>query len=73
MNKALLSEYSMKGKMYKIEHESMHMICFFCGKYDNYMKGCDVKAKLDMERIREGGEGTIVREMEAFEPKLVYG
>ena len=62
LNKELLSKF--KGKMYKIEYESLHMIYFFYHKYGHYTDACDVKAKVDELRTIGGEDVGNARVME---------
>jgi hypothetical protein len=43
LNKPLLAMFELKGKVYKVEYEGLHMMCRSCGKFGHYVEGCSEK------------------------------
>jgi hypothetical protein len=43
LNKPLLAMFELKGKIYKVEYEGLHMLCHSCGKFGHYVEGCPEK------------------------------
>ncbi|WJX80580.1 hypothetical protein P8452_63561 [Trifolium repens] len=43
LNKPLLAMFELKGKIYKVEYEGLHMLCRNCGKFGHYIEGCPEK------------------------------
>ena len=72
LKKELLSEYSIKGKTYRIEYESLHMICFFYGKYKHYINEGVEKAKASQIKSIEEKEKEILGLRVRLEQNLVY-
>ena len=57
--KSLLLEYSIKGKTYHTEYESLHLIFFNYGKYGHYSEFCPDKprqSKVDIRVEKNGDE-----------------
>ena len=73
LNKVLLSEYAIRGKTYKIEYESIHIVYFFCGKYRLYREGCVDKAKKEERRMMEEAGKENAGNREPLEQNLMYG
>ena len=53
LNEALLFEYAIRGKTYYIEYESLHLICFKCGKYTHYVEGYPYRSKKERDHNEE--------------------
>jgi hypothetical protein len=61
LNKPLLAMFELKGKIYKVEYEGLHMLCRSCGKFGHYVEGCSEKktpsnnarSTTDDERVME--------------------
>ena len=45
LNKPLVSQFLLDGKIQKIEYESLPTICFECGKYGHVLSKCPEKHK----------------------------
>jgi hypothetical protein len=39
LNKPLLAMFELKDRIYKIEYEGLHMLCFTCGRFGHYAEG----------------------------------
>ncbi|XP_057760276.1 uncharacterized protein LOC130980633 [Arachis stenosperma] len=50
LTKPLLGVYMINGKLYQIEYEGIHQICFLCGKIDYEQKQCTIEKEIDSER-----------------------
>jgi hypothetical protein len=46
LNKPLLAMFELKDRIYKIEYEGLHMLCFTCGRFGQYVEGCPEKATI---------------------------
>ncbi|KAK2442272.1 zinc ion binding / nucleic acid binding protein [Trifolium repens] len=61
LNKPLLAMFELKGKIYKVEYEGLHMLCRFCGKFGHYVEGCpekktpsnNARSTTDVEQVTE--------------------
>ena len=53
LSKTLLAKYSIQGKFYYIEYESIHLICFHCGKYGHTIEYCPKKPLESMPLVLE--------------------
>nr|XP_025703040.1 myb-like protein X [Arachis hypogaea] len=50
LTKPLLGVYMIKGKLYQIEYEGIHQLCFLCGRIDHEQKQCTLGKEIDLER-----------------------
>jgi hypothetical protein len=55
LNKPLLAMFELKGKIYKVEYEGLHMLCRSCGKFGHYVEGCPEK-KAANDNMRRSNE-----------------
>jgi hypothetical protein len=62
LNKPLLAMFELKGEVYKVEYEGLHMLCRRCGKFGHYVEGCPEKNDTSTARLttEEGRNGAIV-------------
>ncbi|KAF7838834.1 hypothetical protein G2W53_007316 [Senna tora] len=60
LNLPLLSKFKVEGRKYFIEYESVHFICFGCGRYGHVKEGCPNK-----EDFEETDNGDVVAKNEA--------
>ena len=78
LNEALLSELSIKGKIYCIEYKCIHMLCFHYGKYGHYVEGYSKKlvdtteagVENDFDKSKEDG-GIIALKEDFMYGKLI--
>ncbi|KAJ1415928.1 Zinc finger, CCHC-type [Sesbania bispinosa] len=40
LNKLLISKFSLEGRVYYVEYEGLHLVCFHCGLYGHKKEGC---------------------------------
>lgn len=40
LTKPLLTMFSIKGRMYKIEYEGLHLLCLSCARFGHYRERC---------------------------------
>ncbi|QHO20966.1 uncharacterized protein DS421_11g342530 [Arachis hypogaea] len=52
LTKPLLGRYMVNGKLYNIEYEGIHQICFTCGKVDHDQKNC----AMGKERVEQSND-----------------
>jgi hypothetical protein len=58
--------FELKGEVYTVEYEGLHMLCRTCGKFGHYMEGCPDKKESNIPRasIEQGcvvnGEGQTI-------------
>jgi hypothetical protein len=61
LNKPLLAMFELKGEVYKVEYEGLHMLCRRCGKFGHYVEGCPEKNDTSTARLptEDGSNGAI--------------
>jgi hypothetical protein len=61
LNKPLLAMFELKGEVYKVEYEGLHMLCRRCGKFGHYVEGCPDKNDTSTARLptEDGSNGAI--------------
>ncbi|XP_058764829.1 uncharacterized protein At4g02000-like [Vicia villosa] len=69
VSQPLLTMFSIKGSMYKIEYEGLHMLCLSCGRFGHYRYGCPEKrielVKVNNQVTLEGKDGQAMPMVEA--------
>ncbi|KAJ1434566.1 hypothetical protein SESBI_05434 [Sesbania bispinosa] len=65
LNRILISKFSSEGRIYPVEYEGLHLVCFQCGRYghkkDNYsLTAMEDGKKTQLERDPVG-ESTVAR------------
>lgn len=71
LTKPLISKYKLDGKKYYIEYESIHMICFECGKYGHSSKNCPMNTIIADPSTEENVQETEAKEDAKFGPWMV--
>ena len=59
LNQDLLSKYLIKGKIYFIEYESLHIIYFRCGKAILVTKNTSLRFDILGDGLDDGGDFSI--------------
>lgn len=49
LSKPLLSKFSLKGKIWKVQYEGLRMICFSCGKIGHQGDNCPGKNSVQVD------------------------
>lgn len=47
LQKPLVSQFNLEGKIQKVEYENLPMICFGCGKFGHYKDACSDSVDID--------------------------
>ena len=72
LNKKVLCKFSMKGKIYYIEYESIHIINFHCGKYKYLVEGCSDKSEMPLLMMAQNNSNNEKQDSMIYVPKLDY-
>jgi hypothetical protein len=62
LNKPLLAMFELKGEVYKVEYEGLHMLCRSCGKFGHYVEGCPDKLVSNTSRTNTHQDSVSVNE-----------
>ncbi|KAJ1403694.1 Zinc finger, CCHC-type [Sesbania bispinosa] len=47
LNKILISQFSLEKRIYNVEYEGLHLVCFQCGRYGHKKEGCPLLLRND--------------------------
>lgn len=59
LSKPLLSKFPLKHRIYKIEYEGLHNICFSCGIYGHNQDSCPSREQT-VQQVKEGEESQVL-------------
>ncbi|KAJ1391162.1 Zinc finger, CCHC-type [Sesbania bispinosa] len=53
LNNILVSKFLLEGRVYPIEYEGLHLVCFKCGRYGHKKEACPLLFKASEEKDKE--------------------
>lgn len=54
LDKKFVSRIKIRNRTYKIEYESLNLLCFTCGRYGNNMETCPLSKPPEINQNLEG-------------------
>ncbi|KAJ1378330.1 Zinc finger, CCHC-type [Sesbania bispinosa] len=70
LNRILISKFDLEGRIFPVEYEDLHLVCFQCGRYGHRKDACPLLAAGESSKTVEpqGGDG-IPQQQREPEPK----
>ncbi|KAJ1376547.1 Zinc finger, CCHC-type [Sesbania bispinosa] len=69
LRNVLISKFNLNGRIYKVEYEGLHLICFHCGRYGHRKEGCPLAQPVGGEEVCHENPGDPQMEKETMPEK----